>query len=297
MDLAIRQLHPIFAAEVKGADLSRDIGLATRYAIERAMDEYAVCVLPRQDIDDERQVAFSRLYGPLENASAVAHQRKRGVLGLRVKLPEIFDISNLDENGKLLAADDARWQYRQANELWHSDSSFRQKTSTWSLLHARVIPPSGGDTYFADTRAAYDALPDAMKKKLDGLQAEHSIWYSRSQRGGYVPTESERAARPPARHPLVRRHSGSGRKALFIASHASHIIGWPADEGRALLDELLAFATQERFVYVHKWHVGDLVIWDNRCTLHRATPFPASDHKREMRRTTVVDTQGDTAAV
>jgi len=297
MDLAITKLHPLFAAEVRGADLCRDVELAARDAIEQAMDEYAVCVLPDQNIDDERQVAFSRLYGPLENASAVVHQRKRGVMGLRVKLPEIFDISNLDENGNLLANDDARWQYRQANELWHSDSSFRQKSATWSLLHARVIPPIGGDTYFADTRAAYDALSDAMKKKLEGLQAEHSIWYSRGLRGGYVPTEEERAARPPARHPLVRRHPGSGRKALFIASHASHIIGWPADEGRALLDELLAFATQERFVYVHKWRVGDLVIWDNRCTLHRATPFPSNDHKREMRRTTVVDTQGDMAAV
>ena len=128
------------------------------------------------------------------------------------------------------------------------------------------------------------------------MQAEHSIWHSRAQRGGYVPTEEERAARPPACHPLVRRHRGSERKALFIASHASHVIGWPADEGRALLDELLAFATQERFVYVHKWRVGDLVIWDNRCTLHRATPFPSNDHRREMRRTTVVDTQGDMAA-
>jgi alpha-ketoglutarate-dependent 2,4-dichlorophenoxyacetate dioxygenase len=296
MDLAIRKLHPLFAAEVRGADLSRDVDPATRDAIEQAMDAYAVCVLPQQHIDDERQVAFSRLYGPLENASAVVHQRKAGVMGLRVKLPEIFDISNLDENGNLLANDDARWQYRQANELWHSDSSFRQKSAAWSLLHARVIPPSGGDTYFADTRAAYDALPDAMKQKLDGLQAEHSIWYSRAQRGGYVPTEAERAARPPAHHPLVRRHRGSGRKALFIASHASHIIGWPVDEGRALLDELLAFATQERFVYGHKWRIGDLVIRDNRCTLHRATPFPSNDHKREMRRTTVVDTQGDTAA-
>ncbi len=297
MDIAIRQLHLLFAAEVRGADLGRDVDLATRNAIEEAMDAYAVCVLPHQNIDDERQVAFSRLYGPLENASAVVHQRKAGMMGLRVKLPEIFDISNLDENGNLPANDDARWQYRQANELWHSDSSFRQKSATWSLLHARVIPPIGGDTYFADTRAAYDALPGAMQKKLEGLQAEHSIWYSRGLRGGYVPTEEERAARPPARHPLVRRHRGSGRKALFIASHASHIIGWPADEGRALLDELLAFATQERFVYVHKWRVGDLVIWDNRCTLHRATPFPSNDHKREMRRTTVVDTQGDMAVV
>jgi alpha-ketoglutarate-dependent 2,4-dichlorophenoxyacetate dioxygenase len=296
MDLAIRQLHPLFVAEVRGADLSRDLDVTTRNAIEHAMDEYAVCVLPEQNLDDERQVAFSRLYGPLENASAVKQQRKAGVIGPRVRLPEIFDVSNLDENGNILPHDDARWQYRQANELWHTDSSFRQKSSTWSLLHARAVPPSGGDTYFADTRAAYDALPEAMKNKLEGLEAEHSIWYSRGLRGGYVPTDEERAARPPAHHPVVRLHRGSGRKALFIASHASRIIGWPADASRALLDELLAFATQPRFVYAHKWRVGDLVIWDNRCTLHRASPFESNEHKREMRRTTIVDTVGDGAS-
>jgi alpha-ketoglutarate-dependent 2,4-dichlorophenoxyacetate dioxygenase len=293
MDLAIRQLHPLFAAEIRGVDLSRDIDSKMQQAIEHAMDDYAVCVIPEQSLDDERQVAFSRLYGPLENASVVKHQRKAGVIGPRVQLPEIFDVSNLDENGNILPAADARWQYRQANELWHTDSSFRQKSASWSLLHARVVPPSGGDTYFADTRAAYDALPQVMKQKLDGLVAEHSIWHSRGRRGGYVPTDEERAARPPAHHPLVRRHPGSGRNALFIASHASHIIGWPLDEGRALLDELLAFATQQRFVYGHKWRIGDLMIWDNRCTMHRASPFESSDYKREMRRTTIVDTRGD----
>jgi alpha-ketoglutarate-dependent 2,4-dichlorophenoxyacetate dioxygenase len=292
MDLAVRQLHPLYAAEVKGVDLSCAIDLKTQHAVEHAMNEYAVCVLPDQNLDDEQQIAFSRLYGPLEIAAAVKHQRKAGVMGQRVRHPEIFDVSNLDENGNILDGDDARWQYRLANELWHSDSSFRQKSSTWSLLHARAVPPSGGDTYFADTRAAYDALPGAMKTKLEGLVAEHSIWYSRSLRGGYVPTEEERAARPPAYHPLVRRHPGSGRNVLFIASHASRIIGWPADESRALLDELLALATDQRFVYVHKWRVGDLVIWDNRCTMHRASPFESNDHKREMRRTTIVDAQG-----
>jgi alpha-ketoglutarate-dependent 2,4-dichlorophenoxyacetate dioxygenase len=296
MDLAVTQLHPLFVAELKGVDLSRDIDAKTQQAIEHAMDEYAVCVLPGQKLDDERQIAFARRYGPLENASAVKHQRKAGVIGQRVRHPEIFDVSNLDENGNILSSDDARWLYRQANELWHSDSSFRQKSSTWSLLHARIVPPSGGDTCFADTRAAYDALPAAMQQKLEGLVAEHSIWYSRSLRGGYVPTDDERAARPPARHPLVRWHPGSGRKALFIASHASHIIGWPADEGRALLDELMAFATDRRFVYVHKWRVGDLVIWDNRCTMHRASPFPSDQHRRELHRTTIVDTKGDAAA-
>jgi alpha-ketoglutarate-dependent 2,4-dichlorophenoxyacetate dioxygenase len=294
MDLAIRPLHPLFVAEVRGADLSWDIDVAMQRAIEHAMDEYAVCVLPQQKLDDEQQIAFSRRYGPLENATAVKAQRKAGVIGTRIRHPEIFDVSNLDENGNIMAANDDRWVYRQANELWHSDSTFRQKSSTWSLLHARIVPPSGGDTYFADTRAAYDALPEATKQKLEGLVAEHSIWYSRAQLGGYVPSNEERSSRPPAQHPLVRRHPGSGRKALFIASHASHIVGWPREEGRALLDELLAFATAPRFVYGHKWRVGDLVIWDNRCTMHRASPFPSNDHKRELHRTTIVDTRGDT---
>lgn len=294
-DFAIRPLHPLFAAEIKGADLSRDIDMPTQRAIEQAMDEYAVCVLPEQDLDDDRQIAFARRYGPLENAAAVATQVKPGVVNKRIRHTEIFDVSNLDENGNIMRSDDARWRYRQANELWHTDSSFRQKSASWSMLHARIVPPSGGDTYFADTRAAYDALPEAMKRKLDGLVAEHSIWHSRGQRGGYVPSEQERASRPPAQHPLVRRHPGSGR--LYIASHASHILGWPQDDGKALLDELMAFATAPRFVYAHKWQVGDLVIWDNRCTMHRASQFESDEHVREMRRTTVIDVKGDAPAV
>ena len=211
-------------------------------------------------------------------------------------VPTIFDVSNLDENGKILDLDDQRRAYRQGNELWHTDSSFRQKSATWSMLHARVVPPSGADTEFVDTRAAYDALPAAMKARIDGLVAEHSIWHSRARLGGYTPTEDERKARPPARHPLVRRHPGSGRNALYIASHASHIVGWPEHDGRALIDELMAFATQPRFVYAHPWRRGDLVIWDNRCTMHRATPFESSTHVRDMRRATIIDTTAGTPA-
>lgn len=289
-DFAIRPLHPLFAAEIRGADLSRDIDMPTQRAIEQAMDEYAVCVLPEQDLDDDRQIAFARRYGPLENAAAVATQVKPGVVNKRIRHAEIFDVSNLDENGSIMRGDDARWRYRQANELWHTDSSFRQKSASWSMLHARIVPPSGGDTYFVDTRAAYDALPEAMQRKLDGLVAEHSIWHSRGQRGGYVPSEQERASRPPAQHPLVRRHPGSGRKALYIASHASHILGWPQDEGRALLDELMAFATAPRFVYAHKWQVGDLVIWDNRCTMHKANADYPAGARRLMHRIIVEGT-------
>jgi alpha-ketoglutarate-dependent 2,4-dichlorophenoxyacetate dioxygenase len=295
-DLTVRRLHPLFAAELSGADLSRTIADATRQAISDAMDEYAVVVLPGQRIGDDEQVAFSGLYGPLEAAPPVRGKHGDSALNARIRHKEIFDVSNLDENGNILDIDDQRRAYRDGNQLWHTDSSFRQKSATWSLLHARVIPPDGADTQFADTRAAYDALPETMKKKLDGLVAEHSIWHSRAQLGGYTPTEEERKARPPAYHKVVRRHPGSGRNALYIASHASHIVGWPLEEGRALLRELLEFATQPRFIYSHQWRLGDLVIWDNRCTLHRATPFASATHVRDMRRTTVIDVRAEMPA-
>jgi alpha-ketoglutarate-dependent 2,4-dichlorophenoxyacetate dioxygenase len=289
MTIGVKQLHPLFVGEITGADLSRPLDPATRDEVGRAMDRYAVCVLPNQKLDDDKQIAFASLYGPLE-VSPLTHKTDGGPLAPpRIQNRNIFDISNLDEHGNILPLDDQRRAYRQGNELWHTDSSFRQKSATWSMLHARIIPPDGADTQFADTRAAYDALPERMKAKIEGLSAEHSVWHSRAKLGGYSPTEQERKERPPAQHPLVRHHPGSGRKALYIASHASHILGWPVDEGRALLEELLDFATQPRFVYAHKWRLDDLVIWDNRCTLHRATPFESSTHVRDMRRATIID--------
>jgi alpha-ketoglutarate-dependent 2,4-dichlorophenoxyacetate dioxygenase len=289
MAITIRQLHPLFVGEIEGVDLAAGIDAATRDAIERAMDQYGVCVLPNQRLDDDKQSAFASLYGPLE-VSPLTHKQDGGPLAPpRIQNRNIFDVSNLDESGQILPLDDQRRAYRQGNELWHTDSSFRQKSATWSMLHARIIPPSGADTQFADTRAAYDALPEQTKTKIENLVAEHSIWHSRAKLGGYTPTEQERKDRPPAQHLLVRRHPGSGRKALYIASHASHILGWPVEEGRALLGELLDFATQPRFVYAHQWRLGDLVIWDNRCTMHRATPFESATHVRDMRRSTVID--------
>ena len=290
MTISVKPLHPLFAAELTGVDLAAGIDPSARDAIERAMDQHGVCVLPDQRLDDETQAAFASLYGPLE-VSPPVHSKDGGPAAtFRIQNRHIFDVSNLDEQGRILSLDDQRRAYRQGNELWHTDSSFRQKSATWSMLHGRIVPPAGADTQFVDTRAAYDALPDTMKAKLEGLIAEHSIWHSRAKLGGYTPTEDERKARPPARHPLVRRHPGSGRNALYIASHASHIIGWPEHEGRALIDELVAFATQPRFVYAHQWRRGDLVIWDNRCTMHRATPFESSTHVRDMRRATIIDT-------
>jgi alpha-ketoglutarate-dependent 2,4-dichlorophenoxyacetate dioxygenase len=289
MDLVVTPLHPLFVAEITGVDLGKPIDENMRRAIERAMDAYAVCVVPGQCLEDEEQIAFARLYGPLEVSPNIG-RRSAAVLNARIRHREIFDISNLDEIGGILDEKNARSAFHLGNQLWHTDSSFKRETASWSMLHARVIPPAGGDTEFADTRAAYDALPDAMKSRLEGLVAEHSLWHSRAKLGGYVPTEEERKSYPSARHPVVRRHPGSGRNALYIATHASHIVGLPVEDGQALLAELIAFATEPQFVYRHKWHVGDLVIWDNRCTMHRATPFETTDHARDMRRTTIIDT-------
>jgi alpha-ketoglutarate-dependent 2,4-dichlorophenoxyacetate dioxygenase len=296
MDLDVTPLRPHFAARITGVDLSRPIDPEVQRAIERAMDAYAVCVLPNQRIDDAQQIAFSRFYGPLESSPGIGRAPVPNPAQARIRHEEIFDISNLDRDGGILGADHPRTAFMRGNELWHTDSSFKSPGAMWSMLHAKAVPPSGGNTEFADTRAAYDALPETMKQRLEGLVAEHSIWYSRSKLGGYVPTEEERKLFPWARHKLVRRHPGSGRNALYIAAHASHIIGMPEDEGQALLQELMDFATQPQFVYSHAWQVGDLVIWDNRCTMHRATPYEATDHVRELRRTTISDVREEALA-
>jgi alpha-ketoglutarate-dependent 2,4-dichlorophenoxyacetate dioxygenase len=290
MELVVTPLHPLFVAKITAVDLSKPIDEGIQRAIERAMDAHAVCVMPDQHLEDAQQIAFSRFYGPLEVSPGIG--RKSGAVpsNARIQHREIFDISNLDQNCGLLGEDNTRSSFLKGNELWHTDSSFRRESATWSMLHAKVVPPAGGDTEFADTRSAYDALPDAIKRRLEGLIAEHSLWHSRTKLGGYLPTEQERTSDPSARHKLVRRHPGSGRNALYIASHASHIVGMPVAEGQALLGELMEFATQPQFVYRHKWRVGDLVIWDNRCTMHRATPYEATDHVRELRRTTIIDT-------
>jgi alpha-ketoglutarate-dependent 2,4-dichlorophenoxyacetate dioxygenase len=288
----VTPLHPLFVAKMTGVDLGRPIDEAVNRAIERAMDQYAVCVLPAQDLKDEELIVFSQLYGPLEVAPHFGRKSEVGDRKRRIAQREIWDVSNLDENGDIRGEQDARSSLRLTTQLWHTDLSFRQGLAKWSMLHARVIPPEGGDTEFADTRAAYDALPDAVKRRLVGLVAEHSLWHSSAKRG-YIPTEDERTAYPPARHKLVRRHPASGRDALYLALHASHIVGMPIDEGRVLLADLIEFATRPQFVYRHKWRVGDLVIWDNRCTMHRATPFDATSHVRDMRRTTIIELSPD----
>ena len=283
MAISLMPLHPVFVCQIAGLDLTRPLDAATHQAVVRAMDQYAVAVLPDQNLSDEQQIAFSRSFGELE------HSPHFGVgQGGRVRMrhPELFDVSNLDEHGNILAEDDRRRAYRLANEMWHTDSSFMPGGARYSLLHARAVPSSGADTEFADMRAAYEALPAEKKQQIEGLIVEHSTYYSRSLIG-YQFTPDELTRRSATHQYLVQVHPGSKRKSLYLASHASHVVGWPIEQGRALLRELTEHATQPRFVYRHKWRVGDLVIWDNRCTMHRATPFSDFTERRDLRRTTV----------
>jgi alpha-ketoglutarate-dependent 2,4-dichlorophenoxyacetate dioxygenase len=289
MTPVVAPLHPLFVTKITGIDVGKPIDEKVKQTIERVMDEYAVCVLPGQHLDDEQQVAFSQLFGALDRPR-ISIGRPASVKR-RLKQKEIFEISNLDENGSIVGEKDARSSLRLGTQQWHTDGAAGEETSSWSILHARVIPPDGGDTEFADTRSAHDALPDAMKKRLEGMRAEHSLWLALAKASGYTPTEEEHQVYAPVCHPLVRRHPGSGRNALYIGATASHIIGMPVEEGQRLLGELIEFASRPQFVYRHKWHVGDLLIWDNRCTMHRATPFEATDHVRDMRRTTLRSTR------
>jgi alpha-ketoglutarate-dependent 2,4-dichlorophenoxyacetate dioxygenase len=281
--LAVTELHPLFAAEVHSVDLRRTDAALVR-EIVATMDRYAVCVF-RHDraLTDDEHIAFSALLGPLETLKLT------GGKPLRLPHLETIDQGNLDENGEIYPDDDRRLAFKRANRLWHTDLSFAPVRATYSLLSAHTIPPSGGETEFADMRAAYAALPELMRGSIADVVAEHSYWYSRVAGGGPEPTAEERSLRPPAQHRLVHVHPTSGRTALYLASHASHIVGWPLDEGRATLRELMAFATDPRFVYRHTWRVGDVVIWDNLATMHRATPFDDRTFKRDVRRTTVVE--------
>ena len=285
MSLTVEPVTPSFIGTVTGVDLGRRLDTETFTAIEAAIFRHGVLVFPGQPIDDEQQIAFSSRFGALEGSAKAVLKG----LGPRLARPEIADISNLDEQNRLLAENDRRRLHGLGDRLWHTDASFRRIPARYSLLSARAIPPVGGETEFADMRAAYDALPEAMKARLDGLVAEHSIWHSRSLITDFPADEDERAALPPVPQMLVRTHPGSKRRALYLASHAFRIRGMADADGTALLAELMAFATQPRFVHSHGWTVGDLVMWDNRCTMHRGRPYDDARYRRDMHRTTVRD--------
>lgn len=283
MELTVGPFGQTFAAELRGIDLRESFDAEGLSRIVRALDEFAVCVV-RHDVPltDEEHIAFSRRLGPVE-ARPVLTIAAGG--GNRIPHFEIIDQSNLDETGGIYADDDRRLAFKRANRLWHTDMSFHTIRATYSLLSAHALPTDGGPpTEFADMRAVYDALSESMKSRIDGLVAEHSYWHSRVAGGGPPPTPEEIASRPPAQHPLV--HGRGGRSALYIASHASRIVGWPVDEGRALLEELMEFATRPQFVHAHQWRIGDVLIWDNLATMHRARPFDDRNQVRDVRRTT-----------
>jgi alpha-ketoglutarate-dependent 2,4-dichlorophenoxyacetate dioxygenase len=285
MAIQVSQLHPTLGAEVRGVDLTLAVTPEVFAEIEAAFNRYGILVFPEQPVSDEQQLAFSRLFGPLEVNPNYAGAKMR----LR---PDIADISNLDAEGRVLARDDRRNLFNLGNQLWHTDSSFKRIPAKCSLLSARELPSSGpvggGETEFADLRAAWDALPEARKRELDGLVVEHSIFRSRSQIGFADFNDEIFKQLPPVPQALVRHHPASGRTSLYLASHASHVIGWPVERERALLEELIAFATQPQFVYQHRWTVGDLVIWDNRCTMHRGRSYDDTQ-RRVLHRTTVSD--------
>jgi alpha-ketoglutarate-dependent 2,4-dichlorophenoxyacetate dioxygenase len=276
-----------FAAECIDLDISAPMTEQTRAEVVGAMDRHGVCVF-RNDapVSDEAHLTFGRAFGPLMRQRM---QQTVSGRGIRLSTDELIDVGNLDENGEIHAADDPRRKFHKGNLLWHSDVTFDAVRATYSLLAAHVVPLSGADTEFADMKAAYDDLPDRIKERVDGLTAEHSIWYSRKLGGMDDVSEEAKATRPPACHPLVNVNLRTERKSLYLASHASHIPELPESEGRALLDELTSHATQPKYVYRHEWQVGDVVMWDNLQTMHRGVPFDDVSHPRDMRRVTVLE--------
>ncbi len=283
MTLSISQLQPHFVGEVSGIDLRQPLDAATVAALEAGLDRYAVLVFHDQPLDDEQQVAFSRNFGPIElavNSNVLKPEERRLAV-------ELADISNLDRDQRIFARDDRRRMFNLGNQLWHSDSSFRAVPAKYSLLSARQVPATGGNTEFADMRAAYDALDPETKAEIEDLVCEHSLLYSRGLLGFTEFTEAERASFAPVRQRLVRTHPVTGRKSLFLSSHAGTILGWPMPEARAFLRDLTEHATQPEFVYAQRWRQHDLVIWDNRQTMHRARRYRETEEVRDMRRTTI----------
>ncbi|MFV0294906.1 MAG: TauD/TfdA dioxygenase family protein [Hyphomicrobiaceae bacterium] len=283
MAITIQHISPCFAGKVEGADLTRPLSEMDLAAIHAGMDTYAVLVFRRQPLTDAQQLAFTQSLGPLEHAIGTSLRNDKDH-----RLPSTFaDVSNLDVNNKPFARDDRRRLFAIGNRLWHSDSSFKVVPAKYSLLHARALPSKGGNTEFADMRAAYDALDQDMKDLCEDLVCEHSQLFSREKMGFTDFTDDERDRFKPVRQKLVRTHPVTGRKSLFLASHAGGIVGWPRPEALALLMDLTEHATQREFKHVHAWEVGDLVMWDNRTTMHRARPFP-HDEPRDVRRTTLM---------
>jgi alpha-ketoglutarate-dependent 2,4-dichlorophenoxyacetate dioxygenase len=292
MAVTIRPLTSVFAGEISGVDCAKPLAADEVAAIEAGMDEYAVLVFRDQDLTDEQQIAFTRHFGELESYRTPGHIRRRDEQ--RLATQGIADFSNLDKAGGIMSAEDRVWFFKLGDRLWHSDSSFRPIPAKYSLLSGRLIPSWGANTEFADMRAAYDALDARTKAEVEDLVCLHSLQYSREAIGFTALTEEELAAFRPVRQRLVRTHPVTGRKSLFLAAHAGAIEGWTIPEARMFLRDLVEHATQREFVYSHQWRVNDLVMWDNRTTMHRARRFDDRNEVRDVRRTTLA---GDAATI
>jgi len=284
--IKVTRLHPLFGAEVSGIDITRPLSAREFGPIRAAVEEHSVLLFRGQPLNDEQQIAFSQRFGGLEVTRSM--NPAAGTPFARQ--------SNLDiKTGEVIPPDDRRMIYQLANMLWHSDSSFKPVPSLCSLLSARLVPPEGGATEFASARCAYPSLPEALRRRCPGVTVVHDFSWSRDQiRPGFF-TDKERAEYPPVRHPLVRRNPVNGREALFLGAHASHVEGLSVAAVRGKIKELLDHVTQPQFCYRHEWKEGDLIVWDNRCVLHRATPYDTARYKRLMQRTTVSGDQAEYA--
>ena len=286
MVISIRQLHKHFVGEVSGLDLRKPLTRDEAAEVRAAIDRYGVLVFHGQNIDDDQQLAFALNFGERENprgGNVIKKEDHRLDSGLN-------DVSNLGKDGKPLPGDHRTHLFNLGNCLWHSDSSFRAIPAKYSLLSARVVNPKGGNTEFADMRAAYDALDDETKTAIENLICEHSLMYSRGSLGFVDYSDEEKEMFKPVLQRLVRTHPAHGRKSLYLSSHAGKVVGMSVPEGRLLLRDLTEHATQPEFVYVHRWTVHDLVMWDNRQTVHRVRRYDQSQ-PRDMRRATIAGTE------
>lgn len=274
--LQIRPLHPLFGAEIIGLDLREPLDDETFSAVRNAFNRYSVVLLRKQDISDDQHVAFSRRFGELEET------------GFAIAAPNryIYRLANVDEEGKVLAMDAAKRTFLEVNARWHTDSSFRAIPALASILSAKEVPEGEGETCFASMRVAYEAMPEGRRTSIEGIRAVHSYAYTIGLFGNVGVSPEEVQAVPPVEHPIVRTHTGTGRKSLYVSGHIDSIVGMPVEEGRLLVKELIGWCTRPEYVYTHQWQRHDLIMWDNRCVLHRASQIPLK-HKRIMHRTTI----------